>query len=260
MTVKYEMTKNDKDNLLKYYIEGLSLNVMYSITKIPKRQITGFFKKNGLDLVKRYDVIENYFDNIDTSEKSYWLGYMYCDGFVGEGKYNNVVLSSIDENIIDSLISELIESGENCVKKQREPDGQISNFSTNTLYEMRFSNKHMKETLSEYNIVPNRKDRIFLDISVVPEEFRKYTLYGMIDADGSLEDNGVVSLYVTRLISESYIDFVKTLELDFRIKYNKSKRCYYIVFRKSDEYTKTFLEDYHSNSKIDRKRIAPSLS
>lgn len=260
MTIKYEMTKNDKDNLLKYYTEGISLNAMYSITKIPKRQIAKFFKDNDLNLTKRYNVIENYFDNIDTKEKAYWLGYIYCDGFVGSGKYNNIVLSSIDEVIIDSLINELIASGNNCVKKQREPDGQISNFSTNTLHEIRFSNKHIKETLSGYNIIPNRKDKIFLDISVIPDELKMHTLYGMIDADGSVENNGVVSLYATRLISQSYIDFIDIFGLDYRIKYSKHKRCYYIVFRKSDEHTRIFLEDYHSNSKIDRKKIAPSLS
>lgn len=31
---------------------------------------------------KKYDVDENYFENINTEEKSYWLGFLYADGYV----------------------------------------------------------------------------------------------------------------------------------------------------------------------------------
>lgn len=42
-------------------------------------------KRNGKDKPisnKRYDVNDNYFENIDTEEKAYWLGFLYADGYV----------------------------------------------------------------------------------------------------------------------------------------------------------------------------------
>lgn len=261
MTKKYEMTNHDKENLLKMYNNNITLDKMYELTKIPKRQIAKYFKDNNLDLIRRYTVNNKYFNNIDSESKAYWLGYLYCDGYVGMGKYSNIVLSSIDENVINELSNQLILSGNDRVISVRLPSGGRDNFSVNPLYTLSFSDKEIKKDLNRYGIFPNRKDSSFLNLSSVPFEFYKYILFGMIDADGSVDKNKkVVSLYATKLIHDEYIKFIDMFKLEYRVKYNKIKGAYYIVFKKSDEYTDTFLKEYHDYSKIHRKKIAPSLS
>lgn len=261
MTKKYEMTNHDKENLLKMYNNNITVDKMYASTKIPRRQIVKYFKDNNLDLVKRYVVNNKYFNNIDSESKAYWLGYLYCDGYVGIDKYNNVSLSSIDENIINELSNELILSGNDKVKSIRLPSENSNNFSVNPLYTLSFSDKDIKNDLNGYNIFPNRKDSSFLNLSNISHEFYKYILFGMIDADGSVNKNKkVVSIYATKLIHNEYIKFIDIFNLEYRVGYNKTKDAYYIYFKKSDEYTDTFLKEYHDYSKIDRKKIAPSLS
>lgn len=31
---------------------------------------------------RKYTINENYFKNIDTEEKAYWLGFIYADGYI----------------------------------------------------------------------------------------------------------------------------------------------------------------------------------
>ena len=45
------------------------------------------------EMVGNYIVNEDYFETIDTEEKAYILGLLYADGFVGNEKFNNIVLS-----------------------------------------------------------------------------------------------------------------------------------------------------------------------
>ncbi len=46
-----------------------------------------------------YNINENVFDNIDTEEKAYWLGFLYADGYVTYKNYTiglGVALKDID--------------------------------------------------------------------------------------------------------------------------------------------------------------------
>lgn len=49
--------------------------------------IKRILKLNGVELTnRRYNVNEHYFDDIDTEEKAYWLGFLYADGYIRERK------------------------------------------------------------------------------------------------------------------------------------------------------------------------------
>jgi len=50
-----------------------------------KKTIYDVIERNGRDKIipnKKFTVDENYFENIDTQDKSYWLGFLYADGYV----------------------------------------------------------------------------------------------------------------------------------------------------------------------------------
>lgn len=94
-------------------------------------------------------------------------------------------------------------------------------------------------------------------------EYMKYILFGMIDGDGHIEPrNGNlvgISLYASKNNSESYINFIKSLNLSYSMAYNKEKECNYIRFLLKDEYTRDIIKEYLNYSLIERKS-APSLS
>jgi intein/homing endonuclease len=75
-----------KDNYMNYTNSELS--------KIMDRTKTAIdLKINRLGLKKtKYSYNHNYFENIDTEEKAYWLGFIYADGCVSIGKNNSCEL------------------------------------------------------------------------------------------------------------------------------------------------------------------------
>ena len=75
--------------------------------------------------IKNIDFNDNYFENIDTEEKAYFLGLIYSDGNVRErnGKYYlNIELKREDKYILEKFASEL-----RCGNKIYDRD-RITNF------------------------------------------------------------------------------------------------------------------------------------
>lgn len=256
----YILTKEDEKLLLSLYYDNIKLDEMIEKTHFPYRKITDFFKRNNLNLVKRYKLNEQYFDIIDTDKKAYWLGYLWTDGFVGKGKYNNIVLSSIDENVVDEFNKDISIVGINFKKIHSNRE---NSFGNKILYESRFSSFKMAESLRNRNIISDRKENCFLNMSNINLEYMKYILFGMIDGDGHIEPrNGNlvgISLYASKNNSESYINFIKSLNLSYSMAYNKEKECNYIRFLLKDEYTRDIIKEYLNYSLIKRKS-APLLS
>ena len=52
--------------------------------------------------IRNYPRNSNYFTNIDSSEKAYWLGFMYADGTVSS-KTNTIALGLKDEEHVEKF-------------------------------------------------------------------------------------------------------------------------------------------------------------
>lgn len=256
----YILTEKDKKLLIDLYYQNIKFKEMKEITNFPYRKIRDFFKNNNLNLVKRYTLNENYFDSIDNAKQAYWLGYLWTDGFVGSGKYNNIVLSSIDENVVDEFNKDISLVGINFKKVHTD---RSNSYGNKTLFESRFSSYKMAENLRHYNITANRKETNFLPVENIPSEILKYVLFGMLDGDGNLEARGgnlvSVNIYATSNNLDSYINFVKLLNLSYSVKYHKEKECNYIRFLLKDDCTREIIKEYLATSLIKRKS-APLLS
>lgn len=53
----------------------------------------------------------DYFQEIDTEQKAYWLGFLYADGYVAEKAPWTVILASIDHAHVEELAKELEYTG-----------------------------------------------------------------------------------------------------------------------------------------------------
>lgn len=266
---KHILSTSDKETLLNLYYSDIKFEEMYKITKIPRRQIRSFFKERELELVKRYNFNEKYFKSINTKEKAYWLGYLYCDGFVGEGKYNNIVLSSIDEHVIDKFLNDLEFDNKRSVKivKELNEKRKSNSFAKSTLYESRFSSHNMKLDLKSRNIFPHRKSKSFIKYEDIDNSLWLYILFGFLDADSHISYNKdknnrrIISLFSSKELIEDYRNFLDSLNIKYNLKYNKEKDCYYLILSFKDEYTSHIIESkFKKYSLMYRKFIAPSIS
>ena len=59
---------------------------------------------------RKFTVNHNYFSNINTEQKAYWLGFIYADGYISRtkyGKYFGIALSEKDLNHLEKLKKDL---------------------------------------------------------------------------------------------------------------------------------------------------------
>ena len=62
-----------------------------------------YSRKINSNKLRKYDysVCDHIFDNIDTEEKAYWLGFLYADGYVSE--FNSTIELSLEEKDLQHL-------------------------------------------------------------------------------------------------------------------------------------------------------------
>jgi hypothetical protein len=121
---------------------------------------------------------ENFFDEIDTEEKAYFLGLMISDGNVfndetGRQASISITLDSNDKYILEAFQSAL--GANTSVAHDGRGCSQIA---------VR-SNK-MAETLAGYGVVPRKSHITYLPLNIPKDKF-SHLIRGIFDGDGSIQ-------------------------------------------------------------------------
>jgi len=144
-----------------------------------------------------YSFNEKYFDVIDNEHKAYWMGFLWCDGYVGKRdgirpngfyrlEYNlKFSLMESDKGHLEKFNKDINGTYPihiyKCGKSSFEKNGVIPNecrlFITN-LYFCRLLQE-------KYGIIANRFDCSKV-IKLIPENLKRHFIRGILDADGSL--------------------------------------------------------------------------
>lgn len=101
-----------EEEVVEKYKNGESMVKLASFYEVKTHHIDWILRKHGVEKRKnqinsrRYSFNENFFEKIDTEEKSYWLGFMAADGFVQtRGNTFGISLSSVDKSHLENSTS-----------------------------------------------------------------------------------------------------------------------------------------------------------
>lgn len=122
---------------------------------------------------QKYRINEYYFDNIDSEDKAYWLGFILADGCVHKNTLQ-IGLQLIDKLHLEKF-KKSIESTHKIVDEKKRP---VSTISINNFY--------MVSRLKELGIM-ERKSKIAKPLNCIPEEFERDFWRGMVDGDGCVK-------------------------------------------------------------------------
>ena len=136
----------------------------------------------------RYSFNKHYFDVIDNEHKAYWLGFIWCDGYMAIRDRNNHIsyefklsLSDIDASHLEKFNHDL--NGNYKVKYYDM--GNSSFTSEHQEARLLITNQHFGKTLVEqYGLIPRRSDCTKI-LNSVPEHLMKHFIRGIIEADGT---------------------------------------------------------------------------
>lgn len=165
---------------------------------------------------RKYPLNENYFEEIDTEEKAYWIGFILADGYIlyDETKYTyilGIVLHQKDRIHLEKLNKEL---------SSNRPifDSIAYSKKRNKFYERSFihvASKKLVSDLIKLGFTP-RKSLTAKPIAV-PLHLRRHYFRGLIDGDGCIShsldkrDNKIywkVNLVGTKDILEDFSMFI----------------------------------------------------
>lgn len=173
----------DKDKIVEFYYKNKEYNFseLANLLNVSKRSISRVLNERNINTKRknRYILNESYFNNIDSEEKAYILGLIYADGFVGDDKFNNIVITSIDLDILEKIKKEFEFTGE--IRK-----GNKGNFKNSKEgYVLNFSSQEMSNDLRKIGLHPNKS----LTMECLPklnEKLLRHFIRGYFDGDGSV--------------------------------------------------------------------------
>lgn len=178
---------NIKEIKRLYYEENFSCLDIAKKLNVKKYQIDYVFKKYNwekrtlAEACRVYEVDVNYFDEINTPNKAYILGFLYADG------YNNLIINSwclslkkMDEEILIKIQKELKSNKPIKYRDDLHKDGTSRDMAS-----FYIGSKHMCESLAKWGVVQNKTFQLkfpdFLNEDLLPHFIRGY-----FDGDGCI--------------------------------------------------------------------------
>lgn len=263
-----DLNSYDKYRIVDYYykIKDISMDNIAINLNISDRAVRRVLKEEGINtrLKNRYILDENYFDCIDTESKAYILGFIYADGFVGDEKFNNIVIAVNDLEILEFIAKEFKFTGN--IRKTKK--GGFENSKCG--YSLNFSSKIMASRLREIGLYPNKS----LTIDTLPQIDKKlvrHFIRGYFDGDGSIVLSHNTSYYkaidgVIKYIYPTYCfmilgtkgfleEIIKEAEFNYaKIHNTKSEKIKCIKINAKKEFNNIFKYLYdNSTIKLQRK-------
>jgi len=168
--------------------------------KVPVKKIMDKFNiksnKTVYDIVKRngrshqisnkkYDVNSNYFEDINTEEKSYWLGFLYADGYVRLRRSGELKLK------LKQTDREHIELFRVCIESTHPIKNDISNvkygnnkISKSKLSYISINNTKMVKDLIKFGCVNNKS--FIIKLPKLKNDLIRHFIRGYFDGDGCI--------------------------------------------------------------------------
>lgn len=130
-------------------------------------------------MVRKYHCNDCFFDNINTEEKAYWLGFMEADGYIAKkGNCVYLHLARKDRKQLQKFLDS-IQSNYKIYDKHSEINNKI--FLSSCIC---ISSKQMKKALLKH------KKKGF---NTVPNKYKRDFIRGLFDGDGSICQQSKVS-------------------------------------------------------------------
>lgn len=184
---QYTFSKEDEEKIIHLYTEdNLSTVKIGQLYKMSYRTIARLLERNGIDRTgvgrRKYNLDETYFENIDTPNKAYILGFLYADGSNNKSKQTvSMSLQEEDKYILERMQKE--------VKSEKElefidyTDKHDLGYTYKNQYRLLFFSKRISESLESIGMVPNKS--LVLEFPDIDSKFYPHFIRGYFDGDGS---------------------------------------------------------------------------
>lgn len=166
----------------EFQTTGISLTEMGKREKVDRRTLAKHFKELGIEIVNKQNCSkfnEHIFDQIDSEEKAYWLGFIFADGYISSSPLREGVKS-----IYQFEISLGIKDIEHLNKFKKFIEFKKDIITDKSRCRFIVANKHLWTTLNELGCTPNKS--LSLKFPNIPQNLVKHFIRGYFDGDGCI--------------------------------------------------------------------------
>lgn len=174
-----------KEIITLYTIDKLSMKAIGEKYGVSKTVINRILMENNISKKQDNHIYQcnyDYFENIDSDEKAYWLGFLAADGCNYRRETNATILLNIHQKDLDHLIKFQASLNSNIpIKNLIQNDG----FSNNTpMSRFAINSMKMSKDLEKLGIVPRKS--LILKPPIIDEKYYLPFILGYFDGDGSI--------------------------------------------------------------------------
>lgn len=215
MTKSKQLKIEDLTSLIE---KGYRCKDLLKELNVSKSTLYNYLKKYKLTIPKEELYFDNtVFDNIDSDEKAYWLGFLYADGFVNS-KYNNSV-----ELSLKASDKEHLEKFNKFLKNKRSITvSKAASINNKEYFRCRciITDKHFHNRLIELGCVPNKSlILVFPSLKIFSNNDLVYSfIRGYIDGDGSITNTSRNKLRIDILGTKEFLSKIQDI---FKNKFGK---------------------------------------
>lgn len=219
---KEEPLYRNKDWLQKQFDLYFTVTEVSKQTGYPRTCITRYAKKYDIysskfNRTKVNKIDENYFENIDTETKVYWLGFFMADAnmyiYEDDKMQFSIKIQNKDHSLLERLKEDI--SFEGKVK-----EGYNTRNNTKCYYsQLRTYNKTFCGHLMKHGIVPQKTGKEIIP-ETVPEDLIKHFIRGFLDGDGSITNSKLIRVSIcssTNTILNQIKEYLLMADIDTKI-------------------------------------------
>lgn len=166
----------------EYQFNNKTLKSLAEEFQTQPQSIRNLLRKQKIEITSKkcikYPRQSDFFENINSQEKAYWLGMMLSDGSITNG--NSINLGLKDKEHIEKFQKAIGAINHKIIEIQ---DNRWNKKCIN--YRISIRDKKMAEDLAKYNCVPNKS---YLNFSFpnIPQKYYSDFIRGYFDGDGSI--------------------------------------------------------------------------
>lgn len=181
------LKQEQKDYILENYLHGKSINAIAKEIKVSWDTVKRFLLKEKIPLNKNLNQFQkaqefhSLFEQVDSAETAYWLGFLYADGSIRSGNRNEISLDLKEEDL------DTIKAFHSFCKNNNKIREHViyRNGKEFKSYVSSFSDKQVKENLIKLGCTPKKSLTLnFPTEQQVPSQFLYDFIRGYFDGDG----------------------------------------------------------------------------
>ena len=232
---KREVRSKEKTEKLieaaKLHQHGLSICKSADAVEISRETLARYLKKRGMSRTGgydhvSYDVDENYFEEINSSNKAYWYGMLMADGCVRTHKDGGMQLTlELSNTDYDHLVK---------FKKSMNFTGPITSRKNRPMSCVRISRQKICQDLINKGCVPNKTVDGWIDEFILQGLYKYDFLRGYLDGDGYIDKKRYRVIFTVK--SELIRDSLMRLMKEFNPHIVEEDTFYRIVVENKEDF------------------------